>query len=60
MANIDLRWDRAVSFAIPKSSDPEHVEENAGAGNLELTESEIARLEAAFPLGPRPETLPML
>jgi diketogulonate reductase-like aldo/keto reductase len=41
-------------FAIPKASNPDHVEENAGAGNLELTEGELNRIEKAFPLGPPP------
>jgi diketogulonate reductase-like aldo/keto reductase len=47
-------------FAIPKASRPDHVEENAGAGELQLTEAEIARIDEAFPLGPRPEGLPTL
>jgi diketogulonate reductase-like aldo/keto reductase len=47
-------------FAIPKASRPEHAEENAGAGDLELSEAEIARIEEAFPLGPRPRELPTL
>ena len=53
-----LRWP--FSFVIPKASDPDHVEENAGAGDLELTEMQIGRLEKAFPLGPPPQGLPML
>jgi diketogulonate reductase-like aldo/keto reductase len=53
---------RRAVFAIPKASNPDHVEENAGAGNLELTEGELNRIEKAFPLGPppRPGRLPML
>ncbi|MFN3649907.1 MAG: aldo/keto reductase [Armatimonadota bacterium] len=51
---------RAGLFAIPKAADPEHAAENAGAGELRLNEAEIARIEAAFPRGPRPRTLPML
>lgn len=47
-------------FAIPKASTPEHVTENAGAGPLRLTEAELARIDAAFPRGPRPRTLPVL
>jgi diketogulonate reductase-like aldo/keto reductase len=53
-----LRW--ALSFAIPKASNPEHVEENARAGDLELTEMQIARLDKAFPPGPPGRGLPML
>jgi diketogulonate reductase-like aldo/keto reductase len=51
---------RPPLFAIPKASSPEHVAENAGAGELRLTDDEIARIDAAFPLGPPPRTLPML
>jgi diketogulonate reductase-like aldo/keto reductase len=51
---------RSSVFAIPKASEPEHAAENAAAGDLPLTESEIARIDQAFPLGPRPRTLPML
>jgi diketogulonate reductase-like aldo/keto reductase len=40
------------TFAIPKSSDCKHVEENAGAGALELSTEEIAALDEEFPLGP--------
>ena len=47
-------------FVIPKASDPAHAEENAGAGDLRLTEEEIARIDEAFPRGPRPRSLPML
>ena len=49
-----------AAFAIPKASTPEHVEEIAGAGDLALTEAEIAQLDAAFPLGRRERGLPML
>ncbi len=45
--------------AIPKAAKIEHVEENAGAGELELTDEEIARIDAAFPLG-KPKVLPTL
>lgn len=48
------------AFAIPKSSDVDHVKENAGAGDLELTEMQIARLDKVFPLGPPPAQLPMI
>lgn len=51
---------RTAIFAIPKASNPEHTAENAGAGDLNLTEAEIARIDKAFPLGPRPGYLPML
>lgn len=47
-------------FAIPKASSAEHAGENAQAGDLVLTEQEIAALDAAFPRGPKPRGLPML
>ena len=50
---------RPALFAIPKASNAAHVEENAVAGDLQLSESETGRIDRAFPRGPsRP--LPML
>jgi diketogulonate reductase-like aldo/keto reductase len=51
---------RASLFAIPKAANPEHAEENAGAGALNLSAAELARIDEAFPLDPRPRPLPML
>src|SRR3984885_360928 len=48
------------TFVIPKASDVSHVSENAGASTLQLSESEIARIDAAFPLGKAPRGLPMI
>jgi diketogulonate reductase-like aldo/keto reductase len=47
-------------FTIPKASNAAHTEENAGAGDLRLSDDAIARIDAAFPRGPRPRTLPMI
>jgi diketogulonate reductase-like aldo/keto reductase len=47
-------------FAIPKAAKVHHVEDNAGALALRLTEAEIARIGAALPLGRKPRSLPML
>jgi diketogulonate reductase-like aldo/keto reductase len=47
-------------FVIPKASDIAHVTENAGAATLELSDSEIARIDAAFPLGKKPRSLPTI
>ncbi len=47
-------------FAIPKASRADHAAENAGAGDLELSAEEFARIDGAFPRGPRPRELPML
>ncbi|MCA1454511.1 aldo/keto reductase [Bradyrhizobium sp. BRP22] len=52
---------RAASvFAIPKASSAEHAAENAAAGDLVLSGSEIEALDKAFPRGPKPRSLPML
>ena len=51
---------RAPLFTIPKASNPEHSGDNARAGDLWLSEAEIARIDAAFPLGRKPRSLPML
>jgi diketogulonate reductase-like aldo/keto reductase len=48
------------AFVIPKASTPEHAAENAGAGDLKLSEREMARIDAAFPRGPKPAVLPMI
>jgi diketogulonate reductase-like aldo/keto reductase len=53
-----VRWPSL--FTIPKASSPDHAAENAGAGDLRFTETELARIDRAFPLGPRPRRLPML
>jgi len=37
-------------FAIPKAATVLHVEENAGAGTLQLSQEEIRRIDDAFPL----------
>jgi len=39
-------------FAIPKSSDPAHVDEIAGADRVALDDAALTALEAAFPLRP--------
>lgn len=47
-------------FTIPKAASAAHAEDNAGAGGLQLSDAEIARIDAAFPRGPRPGCLPMI
>jgi diketogulonate reductase-like aldo/keto reductase len=51
---------REPLFAIPKASTPEHAADNAAAGDLTLSDEEIAALDKAFPRGPKPRSLPML
>jgi diketogulonate reductase-like aldo/keto reductase len=47
-------------FAIPKASNAEHAADNAAAGALMLDDAEISALDAAFPRGRKPSSLPML
>jgi diketogulonate reductase-like aldo/keto reductase len=47
-------------FAIPKAGSAEHATENAAAGDLGLSDDDIAALDAAFPRGPKPRSLPMI
>ncbi len=51
---------REPLFAIPKAARVEHVEDNAAAASLTLSDEDIRRLEQAFPRGGRPRTLPTL
>ena len=46
-------------FTIPKTSNVEHIADNAGAGDLVLDKSAIAAIDRAFPRG-RKRRLPML
>lgn len=48
------------TFTIPKASNPAHALDNAGAGALNLDESDVAEIDAAFPRGRAPSGLPML
>ena len=53
-----LRWPSM--FAIPKAAEPNHVDANARAGDLRLTEAELERIDEAFPLGCRRSGVPTL
>src|SRR5450759_251013 len=46
-------------FAIPKASSQGHAADNAAAGKLTLSETEIAALDKAFARGAKPRGLPM-
>jgi len=48
------------SFAIPKTARVERARANAEAGSLALSPDEVTAIDRAFPLGPRPRSLPML
>jgi diketogulonate reductase-like aldo/keto reductase len=47
-------------FTIPKAATAEHAADNAAAGKLTLSDSEIDALDKAFPRGSKPHSLPML
>lgn len=51
---------RPSLFTIPKATTIEHVTENAGAGDLHLSDAELERIDKAFPLSSRPSMLPVL
>jgi len=51
---------RSLVFAIPKASSVEHAAENAGAGDLRLTDAELDPIDKAFPRSARPRELPTL
>jgi diketogulonate reductase-like aldo/keto reductase len=51
---------RPSVLGIPKASAPDHAADNAAAGELTLSDTEIAALDQAFPRGPKPHGLPML
>ncbi len=47
-------------FVIPKASGIDHVEDNAAAAGLVLSDAEIAKITTAFPRGARRGGLPMI
>jgi diketogulonate reductase-like aldo/keto reductase len=47
-------------FTIPKAANPEHAAENARASDLQLSNAELERIAAAFPLERGRGALPML
>jgi diketogulonate reductase-like aldo/keto reductase len=47
-------------FAIPKAARAEHADDNARAAGLALSESELAKIERAFPRGRKPRALPTI
>lgn len=62
-AQVAIAWTlRAPGgvISIPKASDPEHVRQNAKAGEIVLTEADLATLDAAFPPPKRKRPLAML
>jgi len=52
--------ERESVIAIPKSANPDRVAENAAAAELELSDEDLAALDAAFPPPDRKRSLEML
>ena len=48
------------TFVIPKAAAIDHVAENAGAASLHLSDTDVARIDAAFPRGKPRRGLPMI
>jgi diketogulonate reductase-like aldo/keto reductase len=48
------------TFVIPKAAGIDHVAENAGASSLNLSDADVARIDAAFPRGKPRRGLPMI
>ena len=48
------------SFVIPKAASLPHVSDNAAAIALQLTQDDIEKIDAAFPRGKAPRTLPTI
>ena len=53
-----LRHDGVVT--VPKAGTPEHVRENCGALELQLTDEDLGELDVAFPPPRGPQPLEML
>ncbi|HSS47813.1 MAG TPA: aldo/keto reductase [Thermoanaerobaculia bacterium] len=49
-----------VLFAIPKAARAEHAVDNAQAAEIELSQDELRKIDAAFPRGPRRKGVPTL
>lgn len=49
----------ANTFVIPKAARIDHIEDNARAAALLLSEAEVAAIDSAFPAG-KPRSLPMI
>jgi diketogulonate reductase-like aldo/keto reductase len=50
----------AGTFVIPKTGNPDHVDELARAADVVLRATEIEAIDAAFPLGPPKSKLPFI
>ena len=57
--NVTKALADPLAFVIPKANALAHVEANAAAGDLDLDSSEIAEIDAAYPVRERVGALPM-
>lgn len=51
---------RPFLFAIPKTSNPRHAEDNAAAAGIDLSDEEVRRIDEVFPQGSRRKGVPTL
>lgn len=61
-AQVALAWTIRSGdvLAIPRTGSPAHAKENAMAGDLTLSDEDLAALDAAFPVPPEPVPLEVL
>ena len=61
-AQIAVAWSlrRPGIISIPKSSDAEHVRQNAAAADIQLSDDDLAQIDAAHPPPKRKQSLGML
>jgi hypothetical protein len=55
VAQLALAWNLrqpGVTATLAGSRNPVHVRENAEAASIELTDAQVAELDALIPLGP--------
>src|SRR5271166_1023623 len=61
-AQVAISWGlrSGIVISIPKAADAAHVRENAAAGDLELTEEDLAAIDAVHPPPTRKQPLDLL
>ena len=61
-AQIAIAWGLRSGnvISIPKAADPAHVRENAAAALIELTQGDLAEIDAAHPPPTRKQPLDLL
>ena len=61
-AQVAIAWGmrHGTVISIPKASTPEHVRQNAVAGEIELTGQDLAEIDAAHPPPRRKQSLDIL